>query len=267
MAVPEENPPMLRHLSLLSTLTLGLTLAAGELNPATAAAPANAPRELVEVLNQIEAAANAQDVAAAMAAYGPSFATADGFDRAQFEQTLQQFWQQYASLDYEIELVSWEPSAGGFTAETITRIEGTQNQANREMTLNAEVRSRQRFEQGQIVFQEILSEQSQLTTGAQPPSLIVNLPDQVAPGAQYSFDAIVQEPLRNRSLLGIALDEGVTPEDFLTPRPVLLESLTAGGLFKLGQAPEQADSRWVSAVIVREDGITVTTRRLQVGSN
>ncbi|MBD0334185.1 MAG: nuclear transport factor 2 family protein [Cyanobacteria bacterium Co-bin13] len=257
---------MLRHLPLsLPVLTLGLAIAGG-MAPAAAAPPETAPGELVQALNQIEAASDARDVAAVLAAYGPSFASSDGFSRDQLEQTLQQFWQQYATLDYAIELVAWEPSAGGFTAETITRIQGTQAQSNRQLELTAEVRSRQRFENGQIVYQEILSEQSQLTTGANPPSLTVNLPSQIAPGAKYSFDAIVQEPLRNRALLGIALDEGVTAEDFLAPRPLLLESLSAGGLFKTGQAPERSDNRWVSAVIVREDGITVETRRLRVGA-
>ncbi|MBD2259095.1 nuclear transport factor 2 family protein [Pseudanabaena sp. FACHB-2040] len=247
----------------LPLLTLGLALAGG-LSPAVAAPPETAPGELVQVLSQIEAASDARDMAAVMATYGPSFTTADGFSRDQFEQTLQQFWQQYATLDYDIELVAWEPSDGGFTAETITRIQGTQAQPNRQLELTAEVRSRQRFENGQIVYQEVLAEQSQLTTGANPPSLTVNLPNQIAPGAKYSFDAIVQEPLRNRSLLGVALDEGVTAEDFLAPRPLLLESLSAGGLFKVGQAPEQPDNRWISAIIVREDGITVETRRLRI---
>lgn len=253
-----------RFTSLLPACALGLISGWSLTAPATAAPPSTAPGELVQLLEQIEAASDAKDIETVLAAYSASFASADGFTRAQFEQTLRQFWQQYSTLDYEIELVAWEPSASGFTAETITRVTGTQARPERQLTLTAEVRSRQRFEGGQIVYQEILAERSQLTAGSNPPSLTVILPEQVDSGARYGFDAIVQEPLGNRSLLGVALDEGVTPEDFLVPRPLILENLSAGGLFKVGQAAEQPDSRWITAVIVREDGMTVETRRLQI---
>lgn len=253
-----------RFTSSLPICALGMICGWSLAKPATAAPPSTAPGELVQILDQIETASDAKDIETVLAVYGQSFATADGFTRAQFEQTLRDFWGQYSTLDYDIELVAWEPAAGGFTAETITRITGTQARSERELKLSAEVRSRQRFEGGQIVYQEVLTERSQLTSGSNPPSLNVILPEQAAPGAQYGFDAIVQEPLGNRSLLGAALDEGVTAEDFLTPRPLILENLSAGGLFKIGQATEQPDNRWVSAVIVREDGMTVETRRLRI---
>lgn len=253
-----------RFTSSLSMLALGITLGCGLTEAALAAPPEEAPDSLVQGLRAIEQAADRQDVAAVMGFYAPGFTSADGFDRAQFEATLGQFWQQFATVDYTIELVAWEPNPNGFTAETLTQITGTQTRPERRLTLEAEVRSRQRFENGQVVYQEVLSEKSRLTTGTTPPNLTVLLPERVAPGQSYEFDAIVQEPLRDRSLLGIALDEGVTVEDFLTPRPITLDFLSAGGLFKIGEAPAEPDNRWISAVIVREDGITVETRRLQV---
>lgn len=255
---------MLRQLTSLPMLTLSVALGWGLSRPALAASPANAPSDLVQALSQIEAASDSKNLEAVMAFYAPAFASADGFNRAQFEQTLQSFWAQYSDLDYEIELVSWEAGSNGGTAETITRVKGTQVRPDRQMNLTAEVRSRQRFENGKIVYQEVLSEHSQLTSGSQPPTLSVLLPEQIKPGAAYTFDAIVQEPLGERSLLGTALDEGVTPEDFLAPRPLLLDVLNAGGLFKVGQASEQPDSRWISAVVIRENGMTIDTRRLRV---
>jgi hypothetical protein len=92
----------------------------------------------------------------------------------------------------------------------------------------------------------------------------VILPEEVRAGESYDFDAIVMEPLGNRYLLGAAVEEGTTSEDFFTGRPVDLELLSAGGLFKIGEAPSAPDSRWVSALLVREDGLTVITRRLLV---
>ena len=109
-----------------------------------------------------------------------------------------------------------------------------------------------------------MSERNQLSSDAATPEIVVILPERVAPGESYGFDAIVQEPLGERYLLGAALDEGTTAEDFFTPRPLDLELLSAGGLFKLGDAPETDDSLWVSGLLIRDDGLVVITRRLRV---
>ena len=78
------------------------------------------------------------------------------------------------------------------------------------------------------------------------------------------FDAIVQEPLGNQRLLGRVIDEGVTADDFTVPRPIDLEPLAAGGLFKIGNAPTNPDQRWISSVLIRSDGWVIDTRRLNV---
>lgn len=255
---------MSRHLWFAAALLLGTLLSSGLPRKAAAETPETAPSALTEALTQIEAAANGQDLQAVMALYHADFSHGDGFDRDRYQETLSQLWSAYDSLEYDVELLSWESQGSALIAETLTTIQGTQMAFGREFALTAEIRSRQRFENGQIVSQEILSEHSQRVAGVNPPTLTVQLPEQVAPGAEFTFDAIVQEPLGDRVLLGRALDEGVTAEDFLAPRPIDLELLPAGGLFKLGKAPDKADQRWISAVIVREDGIVIDTRRLQV---
>ncbi|NER84283.1 MAG: nuclear transport factor 2 family protein, partial [Leptolyngbya sp. SIO1D8] len=188
----------------------------------------------------------------------------DGFTWADYQETLSQFWEQYSTLTYDVNLLSWEADGEAFLVETLTTVEGTGQSSGREFMLTAEVRSRQRVENGQIVTQEILSEQSRLSSGMSPPVVTIRLPESVSLGEQFTFDAIVQEPLGDRLLLGRAFDEGTISEDFLTPRPLDLEQLAAGGLFKIGQAPEKADQRWVSSVLIREDGIVVDTRRLHI---
>lgn len=232
--------------------------------PAQAAPPSSAPAELVSTLEAIEAAANAQDIDQLMALYGSDFAGPDGFTRDQYRATLSEFWNQYSTLTYDVELLSWDMDGSAVVAETLTTVTGTRRMADRPMQLTAEVRSRQRYENGQLVSQEILSEQNRLTAGDTPPEITVQLPATVTPGSEFTFDAIVDAPLGDRLLLGLAFDEGVTAEDFLTPRPVDLEALAAGGLFKIGTAPNETDQRWISAVLVREDGIVIDTRRLQV---
>ncbi|MBE7380838.1 MAG: nuclear transport factor 2 family protein [Leptolyngbya sp. SIO1E4] len=233
--------------------------------PASAAPAETAPESLVSTIEQIEAAANAQDIEQVMALYSSNFQGPDTFTREQYQETLSQFWAQYTTLSYEVDLLSWEADGDAFIAETLTTVQGLKQNSGRDFTLVAEVRSRQRFENGQVVSQEILAEESHLESGTTPPAVTIRLPESVSPGESFAFDAIVEEPLGDRLLVGRALDEGVTSEDFLSPRPFDLEQLTAGGLFKIGQAPDKADQRWISSVLIREDGIVVDTRRLRVG--
>jgi hypothetical protein len=255
------NSPAILPVICLSAL-FGVTVGSPE---ASAADPTTAPSELVATIEAIETAANAQDLEQVMALYANSFQGPDGFTREQYQTTLSAFWEQYDNLNYDVELLSWTPDGTGFVTETLTLVQGQKQADGRDMTLTSEMRSRQRLENGQIVSQEILAEQSRLESGTMPPSVQVQLPETVAPGEEFTFDAIVKEPLGDRLLLGLALNEGVTPEDFLTPRPLDLERLSAGGLFKVGKAPTKPDQRWISAVLVREDGIVIDTRRLRVG--
>ena len=229
-----------------------------------AASPETAPADLTAAIANIETAASTGDVAAAMAGYSPTITNEDGFTYETLEAALTTLWSRYDSLTYRVELQSWEPTSGGFIAETVTYIDGTQRVNGQPMVLESVIRSRQTFKDGKIVSQATLSERNQVSTGEQPPTVSVILAEQVNPGEQYDFAAIVVEPLGNRYLLGAAVEEGTTATDFFTGRPIELELLSAGGLFKIGEAPPSPDSRWVSALLVREDGLTVVTRRLQV---
>jgi hypothetical protein len=110
----------------------------------------------------------------------------------------------------------------------------------------------------------VLTETSRLSSGANPPKVEIQLPTTLTPGQSFSFDTVVTEPLEGRSLMGAAVDEQVRATGFFEPRSVVLDVLTAGGIYKLGIAPGTADQRWISAVIIREDGLVVDTRRVQV---
>jgi hypothetical protein len=249
-----------------SVMMMSTVLIWGGHRGAIAAPAETAPPLLTNALTEIERAANGQDLAGVMGFYSAGFQHADGFNRSEYEAALSQLWSTYTTLTYDVELLSWEASGSALIAETLTTITGTQRQLGRDLTLTATVQSRQRFENGQITSQEILAEQARLVSGSNPPTVTLQLPEQVALGASFGFDAIVKEPLGDRILLGRALDEGVTAEDFLKPRPLSLNELLAGGLFKIGQAPDAPDQRWISSVIVREDGLVIDTRRLRVGN-
>lgn len=233
-----------------------------------AAPPATAPPQLKNLLVQIDAAANKKDVKAVMQFYSPNFTHTDGLTYQTLEKALTQLWQRYPQLTYQTQLQSWQAQGNAIVAETVTNITGSQVADNRNLALKATIRTRQRYENQKVVSQEVLSERSQLSAGTKPPTLNVKLPTSVRPGQQYNFDAIVQEPLKEDYLLGAAVEEPVQVNQYFNPTPVQLELLPAGGLFKVGRVPAGTGDRWLSAVVIRGDGLTQITQRLQVlGAN
>ncbi|MEG4969923.1 nuclear transport factor 2 family protein [Microcoleus sp. B6-A1] len=226
--------------------------------------PENAPAPLTKLLTEIDAAANRRDVKAVMAFYSPSFTHSDGLNSRIMEKALTQLWDRYPSLNYRTEIKSWKTEGSAIIAETITTIAGTQKKDGRELSLKATIRSQQRFEGEKIVSQEILAEQTQLTSGQNPPTIQVNLPEQVKVGEEYHFDAIVREPIGDDILIGTVLEEPITEKTFFNPSEVELELLNAGGIFKVGKAPATPENRWVSAVLMRQGGIATVSVRLRV---
>jgi hypothetical protein len=231
--------------------------------PATSPAP-SAPSELTSILAQIDTAASQGDLKAVMRFYSDAFTNTDGLTHDTLQQTLADLWKRYPGLTYSTTLDSWQPQGNGYSTVTTTTIQGEYPDERRDLGFTATITAQQQIEGNQIVQQQILSERSQLTGGENPPTLTINLPEQVTPGQEFSFDAVVAEPLGDRLLLGAAMEEPIGVENYLNPAPIELELLTSGGLFKVGEVPDANSDRWISAVIVRYDGITAVTQRLQV---
>ncbi len=236
----------------------------GVFSSARAESPETAPLSLKSTLVQMDAAANSRNLNTVLNFYSPKFAHGDGLNRETLEQSLTQLWKQFPALSYKTVLKSWQPTKSGLMAETLTTITGTQKLGDREFRLESTLQAKQLFENQKIIRQDIVSERSQLTSGAQPPTVKLNLPEQVAVGQDFAFDAIVQEPLGDDLILGTALEEPIKPGTYLNPTKVLLEPLNSGGIFKVGRAPLTPDNRWISAVIIRQSGITMVTQRLIV---
>jgi ketosteroid isomerase-like protein len=232
--------------------------------PIQISASQNAPAELQTLLKQIDAAANQGDVKGVMQFYSPNFTHGDGLNRQTYEKALIGLWQRYPKLRYSTQLESWKTEGNTIIAETVTNITGLPSASAGNMALNATIKSRQRITGAKIVRQDVLSERTLLTSGNKPPQVDIKLPQQVKVGQQYSFDAIVQEPLGDDFLLGTALEEPIQADKYLNPTPVNLELLTSGGLFKVGRAPSNPGSQWISAVILRNNGMTMITQRLRV---
>lgn len=228
--------------------------------------PSPAPSELIQLLTQVDAAASQKDLERLMQFHGENFTHKDGYNRDGLERLLQKNWQRYSNLTYKTEILSWRKEGTTLIAETRTQITGVEKREDRTFTLTSTLRTRQWIENQKLVRQEVLMEHSDLTSGAKPPSVEFRLPERVNPGQSYTFDAIVQDPLTNEYefLLGSVLDEPVQGTPDLDRSAVKLDALAAGGLFKIGRAPQIPQPRWISTVFVNQGGIRITTQRLQV---
>lgn len=223
-----------------------------------------APTALAEQIAQVDMAANQQDLTKLVGFYSPNFTSGDGLNRQTLKQVIATFWEDYQNLSYKTELVAWEKNAQGYIVETKTTITGTQTLEQGPVKLQSTLHSRQHWVGQQITQQEILAERSQLTSGQNPPQVQVNLPQEVGVGERFEFDVIVDEPLGDNPLLGLALEEPITMENYLNQPDLKLELLPAGGLFKMGTAGNKPASEWISAVLVREGGMTIISQRLNV---
>lgn len=265
---PDGGLGFLQHLSKntlkWSVILLTIALTAGWTKKAYAESPATAPPQLKETLAQIDAAANRRDVNSVMQFYAANFKHSDGLTRQLMMQALTDLWKRYPQLTYRTVLKDWKAEGNSIVAETVTNIAGIQMMDGKTMKLESTMRSRQRLENQKIVQQDILGERTQISSGVKPPNIQINLPEQVGVGQPYNFDVIVTEPLGDDLLLGTALEEPIKPERLLKPTDLKLELLPAGGVFKLGKAPNTKDNRWLSAVLVRGNGMIMVTQRLIV---
>lgn len=230
-----------------------------------------APPELSNIVYALDKAASSQDIEAVMKYYDPSFNHADGLNRDRYKQVLRDLWQRYKNISYRTEISNWDTQGDLITAETVTTVQGAKAAENDNFKLEARLISKQTYKsvngQLQVVSQQVLSEQSSLSTGDAPPPVKLKVPELIGVGRQYVLDAIVTEPLGTSLLLGAAIEEPVEEKSYLNENTINLRPLRAGGLFKIGQAPFASGDRWISVVLVRESGITITSQRLRVSKD
>ncbi|MFZ4556319.1 MAG: hypothetical protein ACOYN8_08070 [Pseudanabaena sp.] len=259
---------MIKRIALLLVSAVVATVAPIA-NPVLAAQSSKpAPAELSNIVYALDKAANQQDIEAVMKYYDPTFRHADGLDRDRYKQLLGELWQRYKNISYRTEISKWEKQGDLITAETVTMVQGQKGAENDNFKLDSRLISTQTYKtvngQLQVVSQKVLSEQSSLSSGETPPPVKLKAPELIGVGRQYVLDAIVTEPLGTSLLLGAAIEEPVEAKNFLNQNTINLRPLRAGGVFKIGQAPFNSGDRWISVVLVRESGITITSQRLRV---
>ena len=247
---------------LTTVLLINLGIIAGVVNTARGQS-APIPEELAQTISGIEAAANDGDLDELLEYYSEDFTNTDGLTTDTLAEALEQMWQEYPELIYSTEIESWSREGDELVAETKTTIEGIKDPEGNTEQLSSTIKSRQYFQNQKLVRQEILSEQSQLSSGQNPPQVNVIAPNTVETGEKYNFDLIVEEPLGDGLLLG-AVEEKTAGNLYLNPIQLELEQLPAGGIYKLATAPLLPDSNWLSAILVRGDGMTRITHRVNV---
>ncbi len=224
----------------------------------------NAPTALKTLLTNIDAAANGRKLPELSRYYSPSFSTSDGLTKTGWQQSLGQFWQNYSNLTYTTTLEGWQTSGNGYLANTVTKITGVQKVGSRTYNLQSTIESRQKIVGGQIVQQQILQERTQVTSGAKPPTIELNLPTKIATNTEYNLDAIVTEPLGEDVLMGTTIEQPVSIQGYTQAPKYKLELLTAGGLFKIARAPGKSGDYWFSTIFIRPAGMTTMTQRVHV---
>ncbi|NET47966.1 MAG: hypothetical protein F6K09_04400 [Merismopedia sp. SIO2A8] len=224
----------------------------------------NPPQQLVEVLRQIDTAASNEDLDTVMAFYSPNLQHSDGLTYQDLETMLAAFWENHNALTYSTQITEWQQTEAGFMTTTVTTVTGQQTLGTAVVAFEATIESKQQMNDQVIVDQEIVAEQSRISLGEQPPTVRVSLPDQVAIGQPFYFDAIVLEPIGNSLLMGTAFSDTVSLANYTLIPALELDVLGAGGLFKVGDAPATPSNEWVSGLVIREDGMTGVTQRLQI---
>ena len=250
--------------TLLAAFFLGLGTINGLSQPGLAESAETAPEELVEVIFDLEDAANDRDLDSVLDFYSDDFSNTDGLTTDSLALGLEQMWENYPELTYTTEIKSWSEEDGLLVAETVTTIEGVREDKGRTTNLNSTIESLQYFQDLKLVNQRILAEQSRLTSGNNPPQVQISAPKTVKTGERYNFDIIVDEPLGDKVLLGAIKEEKTASNLYLNPTALELELLSAGGIYKTATAPLLPDSNWVSAVLVRGDGIVAISHRVNI---
>jgi hypothetical protein len=246
------------------------------------------------LVSALDTALNSKNLAAISDLLTSDYAHEDGYTRQTLPQVLQSLWKQYPNLTYKTEILRSEMNAGNETIETLTTINGRRsNPAGQVWKITGMIRSQQTVQSNRIRSQSILSEQTRISIGEKPPTVIVNLPDTVTVGKPFKYEAIVQEPMDDDLFMGTVFDNPVSPtlsnsfqlqipslaelitgrvqnrkpkpDDAKDPKSIVkLSRLRSGGFFKLGTAATTPETRWISAVLARHDGgITIATHRLR----
>ena len=176
----------------------------------------------------------------------------------------QRFLQDFPEVTWQVEPAA--PTPDGRPTLSL-RVRGAAESEGLTYALEASEQIAIRLDNGQLVDQELLAQQSLLRSGERPLAVDVAIPDVVLTGSRYDIDLIVEEPLGQALVAGGLIN--LTDEQLLAQmRPNLpLAPQGGGGLFKSVQAPQQPGSQSWAVMLVHPDGVVTATKRVRVVSS
>lgn len=181
--------------------------------------------------------------------------------RQQLAPRLRRFAQRFTNARWRLN--AGAPLADGSVPVAVA-VSGSTQSNGLQYSLQASQQLRFRLADGLISGQELVQDQSVLTSAREPLPVTLVIPDAVLTGSRYDVDVVLDEPLGQALLAG-----GLAP---LTPRQVReqqsptiqLEPLGGGGLFKSVQAPFQPGVQTWAAMLVHPDGVITVTKQVRV---
>jgi len=179
-------------------------------------------------------------------------------------QRYQRFRQDFPEVTWQVEPAA--PTPDGRPTLSL-RVRGAAESEGLTYALEASEQIAIRLDNGQLVDQELLAQQSLLRSGERSLAVDVAIPDVVLTGSRYDVDLIVEEPLGQALVAGGLID--LTDEQLSAQmRPSLqLAPQGGGGLFKSVQAPQQPGSQTWAVMLVHPDGVVTATKRVRVVSS
>jgi hypothetical protein len=240
-------------------------LTVNQLNRVSAQAD-QTPKEILEIVNQLDLASSSGDVQLLKKYISPQFVNEDGLTYETLHKSLEQIWSKYQDLQYTSQVESWRRDNNQLVAIVVTNIQGYYEINGQKFALNSEIKSEQFFVDNQLIKQNILSEKNEVTSGDKPPTVNVKLPEKARPGEEFSLDVILEEPIGSDLVLGAAIEEKIDSSLYLKPANLELEALTAGGIFKKVRLPLTAKDHWYSFILIRDGGLRMITQRVNVES-
>lgn len=238
-------------------LVFSFGVAASLLLPSAALAN---PPELEAALDTLIDAANARQLDTVMRQFAADFRHEDGLTLEDTRQAIRDLWDRHSELNYSAVIDRWDEAER--TAVITTTLSGVTNTG---YSLEGELTVVNQYSDSwQIQNQVIQTEVLRLTTGNEPPNITLNLPPAVRLGTTYDIEAILEDPIGDRLVLGALIDRQVAPSAYREASTIFpLEPLRAGGIFRRAEAPFLPDSQWLGVMVVSNGGITIQEQRLR----
>jgi hypothetical protein len=162
----------------------------------------------------------------------------------------------------------WRLNAGAPLADgslpVAVSVSGSTLSNGLQYSMQASQQLRLRVSDGLISGQELVQDQSVLTSAREPLPVTLVIPDAVLTGSRYDVDVVLDEPLGQALVAGgLAALTARQVREQQSPT-IQLEPMGGGGLFKSVQAPFQPGVQTWAAMLVHPDGVITVTKRVRV---